>query len=66
MIEITYVNKQGHIGKCVLTNPDNIDHSWWSHNKGIDGKFIKHDISSFSAFLCKLSGKFSIKQLKDD
>lgn len=66
MLKITYYNEHGYECECVLKNPDAVDHSWWSHNRGIDGKFVKHDITCLSAFLSKIPGKFSIKQLKDD
>ena len=64
MLKITYYNEQGYKGECVLLLPDKIDHSWWSHSRGVDGKLLKHNVTVFEAFLRKLPKKFSIKQIK--
>ena len=64
-IKISWVNECGLPGEAILEKPDEVLYSWWSSKKVL-GKYVKTEVTAFSALISKLKGctKISVKQLK--
>ena len=54
--EIKYINEDGLECSAVLLDADRIDHIWWSSKKNLFGKYEKHEVTVFQAFLDKIRG----------
>ena len=59
--EFTYINESGNQCSAVLNDADKVDHSWWSSKRNCRGKYEKHEVTVFSAFMKLLKGCTNVK-----
>lgn len=52
--EFEYVNENGLRCFATLVNAGDTHHCWWSSRRNIMGKYEKHEVTVFEAFLRKL------------
>ena len=53
--EFSYINESGYPCLATIREADRVDHCWWSGRKNYLGKYEKHEVTVFKAFLAKLS-----------
>ena len=61
VVEFEYVNESGYKCSAKVMNADEVHHSWWSSRRNCLGKYEKHEVTVFKAFLDKLSKCTSVK-----
>lgn len=59
--EINYKNEQGHECSAVIHDCGAIHHTWYSSKRNSLGKFDRHDVTIFGAFMSKLKGCSNIR-----
>ena len=59
--EFSYINEGGYNCSAVIRDAERVDHYWWSSRRNQYGKYDKHEVTVFKAFLDKLKNCTCVK-----
>lgn len=65
-VKITYINEGGYKCQAIVEDPLKIHHIWYSSKRNLFGKFDRHEVTIFAAYLNKLKNCKNVEVVVGD